>query len=139
MRTWAAAVVALLLAAALAGCSGVRQGSASSLDQAGSAVRTARLAVELDARGRSTHPVTATALDDALTKASQAQSGIAALGASTRVNRRIRDEAARAIDDAVRLLADARDAVDAGRAPAADWDRVEAELARATVATGEAP
>jgi hypothetical protein len=131
---------ALALLLALSGCVTTAGGTtgelARSAQDAAADTGSARLALSLFAKGRSTVGVSGTALSDALSNLTDAQASVASTSISTRAERTLRAKTLAELKLAVTAVQDAQDVVsDIPGAPGAT--RVGAALKSVTTALDE--
>ena len=108
---WVAGIVAVLVAAALTACTSATATFESAAGQGVAAVETARLAIDLDERGRAFHTVTLTTLDDARRELLDAVTTVAETDATTEADAATRTDLLDALDLGVAGVNDARDAI----------------------------
>jgi hypothetical protein len=124
---WRASPAALLAAALLlTGCTSPSDQVADAIDQAVAATATARLALDLDRDDRIFRPTSTTAVEDARREAADAARTVAGIDVTDESEAGRRTEALDALDEAVRSLAAAVDALGGVGDPAEAADRVAA-------------
>ena len=137
---WRASPAPLLAAALLlSGCSSPSDQVADAVDQAVAATATARLALDLDLDDRIFRTTSSTAVEDARREAADAARTVAGIDATDESEAGRRTEALDALDEAVRSLDAAVDALGGVGDPSEAADRVAAaeDALRALTREGE--
>ena len=108
------------------GAAGIRDGVSSAAESSSSAVSTARLALDLDARGKLTTAATSTTLNDALKELEMARSAVLRLSPTNQNDRDLRQETVTILDGSITGLTTAMNSVtsDDGRPSLQDGDRM---------------
>ncbi|GGI45367.1 putative NADH-flavin reductase [Agromyces flavus] len=122
----AAAAGLFVVALAMTGCTGAADQVADAIDQAVAATATAGLALEQDADGRTFRPTALTAAEDARREAADAARTVAMLDVADQTEAGRRSEALDALDETVRALDAAVDALGGVGDTAEAADRVAA-------------